>query len=187
MLKQCKKMLGVLLLAGFLFPATATLAAAQAGIAPHYMGHYRHAAKVLKAQYPDFLSAFQALQDEIKTVDSSNKQAQYDALMHFFPFIEDMAFMDSYKADKTDENGVLWDLQKEVVVSFFVMDLSTADKTDYISVDKLLREAFMDYSAGGDSATILSEETLIQKHNMSRQDAQRVRSVLHRLYGYLLD
>lgn len=158
---------------------------AQTGIPPYYVDHYRHATQVLQQEYPGFLTAFQALQEEIKPLHSSNKQAQYEALMRFFPAIEEMTYMDSFVATEPDKNGVLWDLQTEVIVSFFAIDLPTADKVN-LSVGQMLRDAFTDASAGTDDVIILSEEALLKKHNMSRKEAQRIRNVLHELYHYAL-
>ena len=176
-----KKVLGFVLAAGLLV-ATFGTARAQVGIPSYYMGHYRHATQVLKQEYPAFLTAFQSFQDEIKTIDSSNRQAQYDALMRFFPFIENMAFMDSYVAKELD-NGVLWDLQLEVIVSFFSIDLPTADDEN-VSISDLLLDGFMQSVGGGDGFLILSEDALIKKHNMSPEQAQRIRKVLNKLYRY---
>ena len=182
MFTQCKKILGSLVVAGFLLPATVGVATAQTGVPSYYLKHYQHAKEVLQQELPNFLTEFQTLQEEIKTTDSSDQQAQFDALMRFFPSIEEMAYLDSYVANKRDENGVLWDLQTEVIVSFFAIDLPTADKNGSTSVRQLLSDAFMDSSAGADAVAILSEDTLMKKHNMNREKAQQVRAVLHTLY-----
>ncbi len=180
-----QKVLAAVLAVGLLITSFG-LANAQSGIPSYYWGHYKHATQVLQQENPAFLTAFKAFEDEIKTVDSSNKQAQYDALMRFFPAIEEMAYMDSYVANKRDANGVLWDLQLEVIVSFFSIDLSTADENS-LSTTRLLIDAFMQEVGGGDGVIILSENELIKKHNISREQAQRIRQTLHKLYRYSLE
>ena len=69
MLKQCKKILGALVLASVLLPVTASLAAAQTGIRSYDMGHYQHAKEVLSQENPKFLTQFQTLRKEIKLID----------------------------------------------------------------------------------------------------------------------
>lgn len=154
---------------------------AQAKIPTYYMGHYEHAKVVLQQEYPAFLTAFEQLQKEVSALDSSHKQAQHDALMRFFPSIETLASMDSFKATPT-EDGVAWDLQLEVVVSFFAIDFPLADGNT-TNVHDLLFDSFKVELAGGDAVGILSEKDIMKKHNMSQEEAQRVRSVLHRLYS----
>lgn len=161
--------------------ATLGVARAQAGIPDHYIGHYHHATQVLQQEYPTFLTAFEAFQDEIKTIDSSNKQAQHDALMRFFPFIKEMAFMDSYKSNRPDNAGVRWDLQMEVVVTHFVIDLPTGDNKTTTVFDVLF-DSFEISLAGGDAVGIVSEQDIMEKHNMRREEAQEVRTVLKHLF-----
>ena len=179
MFKLNKKVLGAVFAVGLLI-ATLGVAQAQTGIQFYDIEHYRHATQVLKQEYPAFLTAFQAFRDEIKTIDSANKQAQHDALMRFFPFIDELAFMDSYVADTLDY-GIRWDLQKEVLVSYFVINLPTADNKT-TSVHDVLFDSFKVYLANGDATGILPEDIIMQKHNMTREQAQRVRTVLHKLY-----
>ncbi len=175
-----KKLLAALILTGLLIPAVFVIARAQSGIPSYYMAHYNHATQVLQQEYPSFLTAFQALQEEIKTIDSSNKQGQLDALMRFFPFIENLAHMDASVSD-TYENGVKWDLPTEVVVSYFAMNLPTADN-HATSVNDLIFDAFETSLASGDAVGILPLNTLMQKHNLNRQEAQQIQTALHRLY-----
>ena len=87
MLKQCKKILGALVLAIVLLPVTVSHAEAQTGIRSYDMGHYQHAKEVLSQENPKFLTQFQTLRKEIKLIDSSDKQAQYTALMRFFTYL----------------------------------------------------------------------------------------------------
>lgn len=175
---QYKKILGVLAVASIV--VTAAFSQAQAGISPWYMNHYKHATKVLKNENPAFLSAFENLQNEIKTINSDQKQEQFEALMRFFPAIEEMAFMQSYVADEEVE-GVLWDLQLEVVVSYFVIDMLTAD-IETISISDMLFDAFMRELGGGDAFEVLSEQEIMKKHNLTLEQAQKIHATLKRLY-----
>ena len=175
-----KKVLGFVLTAGLLV-ATFGTARAQVGIPSYYMGHYRHATQVLQQEYPAFLTAFKSFPDEIKTIDSADKQAQHEAMMRFFPFMKELANMDSWKADSPDAFGVKWTLQLEVLVSHFVLDLPTADN-QITKLYNIVFDSFKVELAGGDATGILSEEQIMKKHNMSREQAQEVREVLHKLY-----
>ena len=177
MFKQCKKILGALIVASALLPVTACVAAAQSGIRSYDLGHYQHAKDVLSQENPTFLTEFQALREEIKLTDSSNTRAQYEALMRFFPSIEALANME------VEPNEDSWTLQTEVVVTFFRIHLSTADHS-YTDVSQLLFEAFAQYTAGGDAIEVLPEEEIAKQHNMSRKEAQRVRNVLRKLHGW---
>lgn len=179
MFTPCKKILSLLFVASLLFAAVG-VAQAQAGIKSYDRGHYKHATQVLQQEYPAFLTAFEAFKDEIKHIDSFDKQAQFAALMRFFPFIENMAFMDSYVAEELDL-GVRWTLQLEVMVSYFVMHLPTADE-ETTTLHDMLFNSFKVYLANGDATGILSEEDLMKKHPLSRADAQHIRAVLHQLY-----
>ena len=180
MLTLNKKVLGSVLAVGLLV-ASFGLANAQAGIPKQYKEHYNHANQVLQQEYPSFLTAFESFQNEIKNIDSANKQAQHDALMRFFPSLKELANMDSWKADSIDKFGVQWDLQTEVLVSHFVLDLPTADN-QITNLHDVVFDSFKVDLAGGDAAGILSEEQIMKKHNMSREQAQEVREVLHELY-----
>lgn len=173
-----KKMLAVLAVAMIAVPMA--FSNAQATIAPYHLNHYKHAINVLQQENPAFLSAFNSFREEIKNTNADQKQEQFEALMRFFPAIEEMANMDSYVANQP-ENGVLWDLQTEVVVSFFVLDLDTAEGYT-TNVHDLLFKAFMKELAGGDAYGIVSEETMMKQYNMTREDAQKVHTTLHRLY-----
>ncbi len=175
-----KKVLGSVLAVGLLI-ASFGLANAQSGIPRYYQDHYNHANQVLQQEYPAFLTAFESFQDEIKNIDSANKQAQHEALMRFFPSLKELANMDSYVAHSADKFGVIWTLQLEVLVSHFVLDLPTADNQT-TNLHDVVFDSFRVELANGDAAGILSEEQIMKKHNMSREQAQEVRDVLHKLY-----
>ena len=180
MLNKTKKWYGLsLLVCSLLFMISAM--PAQAEIPPYYRGHYTHAKQILEQHDPDFLIAFDTLSQEIKGIESYDQRAQYEALMRFFPHIEHMLQVSDNTASY-EEQGITWDLKLEVVVSFFLLDMPTADnKTTHI--EDLLFDAFQVYLAGGDAIGILSEKTLMNKYQISQEKAQHIRKTLRRLYS----
>ncbi len=175
MKKLSKLMLGLFVFAGFLAPQ----AFAQDDTRGITLKYYRHAKQVLQQEYPEFLTAFQALKDEIKTVDSSNKQAQFEALMRFFPFMEKMADMESFDAWHKNEYVTL---QREVLFSFFTIQLPTADEGHHTSVFEIFCDAFMLSGVHSESTRMLTEDEIMEKHNLSHPDAQRVLQVWDKLH-----
>ena len=160
----------ILALVGLLVPQ---LAAAQKqgpiiGITTYNMQDYIHAKKVLKEQYPEFLTEFNLLAQNIADLQSTDEAGQYQALMEFFPSIEKML-------------EIKPSISTNVIVSYFTIALETADVA-FTDVNSLLFNAFKVELAGGDASGILSEENLMKKHNLSLQEAQHIRTVLHKLY-----
>ena len=178
MSKLSKKWFSALILAGFLVPLAFCESHAQVGVPSYYLGHYQHAKAVLEQEYPDFLKALDTLEEEIAHLDSQNTHAQYEALMLFMPVAEQMTKIPS---DSWEKDGVTWDLKKEVVVTYFVSYFYTRD-AETTSVYDLLFDAFMVSLASGDAVGIRSEQDLMNKHAMSQEQAQYVRSLLHKLY-----
>lgn len=166
---QNKVVLGFLAVVGLLIPQfTFAQQAPVAGIAPYHMSNYLHAKKVLKEQYPDFLTQFNQLAQDISYLKDTDKAGQYDALMRFFPAIEKMVEIEP-------------SISTDVVVSFFAMQLETANDTA-TNVDALIFDAFKVFLANGDATGILSEEALMEKHGFGPAQAQKIRTVLHKLY-----
>ena len=139
-----------------------------AGIASYHIPNYIRAQEILSDQCPKFIKQFQTLARQLVDLQSDDQQGQYKALMDFFPAIEEMLKVEP-------------SVSTDVVVSYFMISLKTADGTT-TNISKLLFNAFQTYDAGGDAIAILSEDTLMQKYNMSRQEAQRIRNVLKQLY-----
>ena len=181
MKKLYKLILGTLALAVFLAPQVFAQENTN-GIAPHYLGHYFHAKEVLQQKYPPFIPAFQTLQAEMTLIDSSSQTEQFNALMRFFPYLEKVAFMKSVPSER-DSNGVRWDLQLEVVVTFGAIDMRTKDGQT-TSLAHLLNDAFLMEVGGGDGRLLLAPDDIMHKHSINLQDAQRAFNVMKRLYNY---
>lgn len=165
-----KPVLCALALMGLLVPGAVAQnqAAYEGGIASYNIPNYLHAKKVLQHTYPAFFAQFNTLETAIAGTQDTDKQAQFKALMDFFPAIEQVAEMTP-------------NITTDVAVSFFVIPMETANQT-LTSVDTLLFDAFKTYLASGDATGILPEKTLMQKHNISLEQAQHIRAVLHQLY-----
>ena len=179
MTKVCKLLVGVFMLIGFLAPQAMAQDNTQ-GIAPRYLKYYAHAKEVLEQEDPAFLTAFQTLQEEISTIDSTDKQAQLDALMRFMPAIEEMTEITHYDSWYKDEGYRT--LQLEVIFSFFSIHLPTADGS-HTSVMKLYGDAFMPDTMESEASRLLTEEEIMEKYNLVHDDAHRVIKVwkaLHR-------
>lgn len=180
---RSKKLIVTSVLLGFLLPTAFGAVRHENGIPSYYMGHYEHATQLLQQVYPAFLAAFENLKDEVSTIDADNQQELHRALMEFFPYIENLTKMNSLGITEKDNNGVRWNLPLEVLVSYFVIHLPTADQ-QVTHVQKLIADSFLSDLDGGDWISILSEDEIMQKHNMSRQEAANVRAVLHVLYSH---
>ena len=140
----------------------------ESGIASYHISNYFHAKRVLKDKYPDFFVQFSNLETAIASTQDTDKQAQFKALMDFFPAIE--------KVTEITPN-----IKTDVVVSFFVIPMETANET-LTSVDSLLFDAFKAELPGGDASRILSEKELMDKHHISLEEAQHIRNIVHQLY-----
>ena len=140
-----------------------------AGIASYHIPNYIRAQEILSDQKPEFIKEFQDLAVQISGLQSDDYTGQYKALMDFFPAIEEMLKVEP-------------SVSTDVVVSYFMIALKTADGPT-TNVSKLVFNAFLTYDAGGDAIAILSEDTLMQKHNLSQKEAQRIRTTLKKLYN----
>ena len=179
MTKGCKLLVGVFTLIGFLAPQVMAQDNTQ-GIAPRYLKYYSHAKEVLAQEDPAFLTAFQTLQKEISTIDSTDKQAQLDAFMRFMPAIEEMTEITHYDAWYMDEGYRT--LQLEVIFSYFCISLPTADKGHYISVFTIFTDAIFLDSDDSESARLLTVDEIMEKHQISNEDAQRLLTVWDKLH-----
>ena len=139
-----------------------------AGIASYHIPNYIRAQEILSDQDPKFIKQFQDLAVQISGLQSDDQQGQFKALMDFFPAIEGMLKVEP-------------SVSTDVVVSYFMISLKTADGPT-TNVSKLLFNAFQTYDAGGDAIAILSEDTLMQKYNLSREDAQRILTAWEKLH-----
>ena len=166
---KSKVVLGLLACAGLLVPQ---FAAAQTvptlGIRDYNMPFYIQAQQTLEAELPSFSKDFSKLAKEISKLEDTDEVGQYKALMQFFPAIE--AMLDIKPSIST-----------QVAVSYFAIGLYTANGT-VTNVGSLLFNAFEVYEESGDAVCILSEEELMAKYSMSREEAQHIRNVLHKLY-----
>ncbi len=178
MAKVGKLLIGIFMLIGFLAPQVMAQDNPQ-GIAPRYLKYYTHAKEVLKKEDPAFLTDFQTLKEEISTIDSSDKQAQLDALMRFMPAIEEMTKITHYDSWYKDEGYRT--LQLEVIFSFFSIHLPTEDGK-YTSVMNLYGDAFMPDTAESESSRMLTEEEIMEKYNLVHEDAHRVIKVWKELH-----
>ncbi len=178
MTKACKLFLGVFMLLGLL-AVQVTAQNYTEGIAPRYLKYYAHAKEALEKEDPAFLTAFQTLQEEISTIDSTDKQAQLDALMRFMPAIEEMTEITHY--DSYHQGEGYRTLQMEVIFSFFSIHLPTADG-NYTSVMKLYCDAFMPDNVESEASRMLTEEEIMEKYNLAHDDAHRVIKVWKQLH-----
>lgn len=99
--------------------------------------------------------------------------------MRFFPFIEEMANMESFDTWHKDEYVTL---QREVLFSFFAIQLPLADDGHYTTTFRIFGDAFMTDGIQTEAVRMLTEEEMMKKHNMCYQDAQRVLQVWDKLH-----
>ncbi len=142
--------------------------------------HYVHAKKVLEQEYPEFLTAFQTLKDEVKTINSTDKQAQRDAFMRFLPYVDKMA--DITEFDTLDHWEGHWTLQREVLFTFFCIHLPTADNGHHVTAFSIFTDLTMLSDGHSEEIRLLTEDEMMERHNMSREEAHYLSTVWDKLH-----
>ena len=142
--------------------------------------HYVHAKEVLEQEYPEFLTAFQTLKKEVSAVNSTDKKAQFEIFSRFLPYIDHMADMTAF--DTWDRWEGHWTLQREVLFTFFCMDLPTADKGHPVTVFNMLTDKIFLDNTDSESIRLLTEDEMMEKHNLSREDAHYLSTVWDKLH-----
>ncbi len=142
--------------------------------------HYAHAKQVLEQQYPEFLTAFQTLKDEVETINSTDKQAQREVFMRFLPYIDKMADMTAF--DTRDLGDGRWTLQREVLFTLFDVHLATADKGHYTTVFTMFTDIVFLDTGHSEAIRLLTEDEIMEKHSMSREDVHYLLNVWDKLH-----
>ena len=164
---------GLLMLVGFLAPQTYAQAHGT-------QKHYAHAKKVLEQQYPEFLTAFQTLQEEVNTINSTDKKAQSEIFMRFLPYIDKMADLTAF--DTWDQWEGHWTLQREVLFTFFNIHLPTADNGNHTTVFNMLVDIVFLDGVSSEEIRLLTEDEIMEKRNMSHEDAHDILNVWDKLH-----
>ncbi len=142
--------------------------------------HYAHAKEVLEQQYPEFLTAFQMLQEEVKSVNSTDKKAQFEIFSRFLPYINHMADMTAF--DTWDRWEGHWTLQREVLFTLFDVHLPTADKGHHTTVFTMLTDIVFLDTGNSEEIRLLTEDEIMEKHHMSREEAHHLLNVWDKLH-----